>query len=474
MVDALREALSNPHPHESQQAVHLLVARRIEDIVQNASVKTTGYFNHAWAPDMVVRGKNHPERPIFLRFDVREASFRDDLRYLSGNEPIFVDLLAANPGGLAPGLDESREPLDVQAAVDANEDEVLVTDIPAIDEFGTRVKSDRDIRIATQQVVFGGRGMVDQRVARRIVTSWQEATTAVDEVNPTELRSALDQVESYLSRTAALDLETDLRARWIAAGQSAEAFPGREDWNLADRAPWEIARLVLSLIDSDEQVPRETWAEIADAISASALGHELYQLGAVREGRSLEELARIGLSRWTARFAYVPPLESDTLESFDWSVGRYSLGINLVNRVAYFTDIGAKWSRVPRTKLLPPAEARIESLSGADVQGVGVVTPEENVTQTLRPSASMSLAERLKQLVRNETDAAWRAARLTSLDVRVPGTSATAHIDFGRSVVRTSESIPLRTFVLLCARFVSGLTENEMTELAERLDGPLS
>ncbi|HSD81602.1 MAG TPA: hypothetical protein VLB47_13105, partial [Solirubrobacteraceae bacterium] len=44
-------------------------------------------------------------------------------------------------------------------------------------------------------------------------------------------------------------------------------------------------------------------------------------------------------------------------------------------------------------------------------------------------------------------------------------TRATAHIDFKRSVVRTTDPVPIRTFALVCARHVVALGESEVAKL---------
>jgi hypothetical protein len=470
VVEALHDALRIPNPHASQDRVHEIVARRLDELTPESRVRTTGYFNHSWAPDMIVTSGDEPERPVFLRFDVRDLSFADDLEHLSAAEPLFVDLSAANPDAVPPQVDPDEPGFDlVEALARVGEHSVLVTDVPAIDTFDYQTQRDRDVLIATQQIVVGGQGLVDRPVAEQIANSWTTATAAASSADTGTLRTALDRVEVYLSRIAALDLETALRGRWIASGQPAETFPGREDWTLADRSPAEIARLVLSLVDRPDGVDFEQWRQIASAVSASQLGHELYRIGEYRDGGAVNELVAAGLGLWTAQYAYVPPLESDSMERFDWSFGDYSLALNLISRRAYFTDIGAKWSRVPRANVLPDAKQRLPTLQTSDVRGAGLVTTEENITQTLRPSSKMSLAQRLEQLLEAETDYAFRAARLELLEVRVPGTDATATVDFRRSVVRASVPVPLRTFALLCGRFVAGLHEDELAELEKRL-----
>lgn len=146
------------------------------------------------------------------------------------------------------------------------------------------------------------------------------------------------------------------------------------------------------------------------------------------------------------------------------------IALNLISRWAYFTDLGKKWSRVPRATVLPNARERLNALVNADVKAVGLITPEEDVQHALRPDASMSLAQRLEQFLGTGGDPAWRAARLTSLEMRVPGTSATAHVDYQRSVVRTTDPIPLRTFALICARYLAGLGEDEVSALEAQFD----
>ena len=468
LVDSVRDALRLPEAHESQGQVHEVVARRFAELTPGASVRTTGYFNHSWAPDLVVASRDQQDRWVYLRFDVRDPSFSDDLRYLSVGRPVFVDLLAANPDETA----REGGHFDLEAAVATHQDQdVLVTEVAAIERFDDLVQANRSVQAATKQIVLGGHGVIDEPAATDIVASWAKATSAVAGAKVDALREALDDVENYLSRVASLDLESGLRTDWIAAGQSAESFPGREDWELTDRPPWEIARVVLALVHDGAIVPDGRWAEIARTISVGDLGHELYQLGEHFEGAAVNDLARAGLKYWTAQYAYVPPLESDSIERFNWSLGGYSLAVNLINRIAYFTDAGRKWSRKPRAPL-PEAQPRMELLRRSEVLGVGITTTEETMSMELRPTATMALGQRLEQVVGQGGDAAWRAARINSIDLQVAGTSSVAHIDFGRSVVRTTAPIPLRTYVLLLAEYVAGLEPEELNALTRELDGP--
>jgi hypothetical protein len=139
----------------------------------------------------------------------------------------------------------------------------------------------------------------------------------------------------------------------------------------------------------------------------------------------------------------------------------------LIRRHAFFTDIGRKWSKVPKPKSLPDARERLASLDQPVVLGAGILTPEEHVSHELRSSATSSLADRLGPFI--EADPSWRSARLQWLELKVPGTDLKAHVDFARDVVRADASIPLRTFVMLIGEFVAALTGDELHGLEESL-----
>jgi hypothetical protein len=229
--------------------------------------------------------------------------------------------------------------------------------------------------------------------------------------------------------------------------------------------------LVVSLLDQGAVVLPQQWTEIGGAISATALGHELAQIGVHHHGRAVNDMVRGGLEKWTAQYAYVPTLDSDSLTgAFDWSVGQYALALNLIRRKAYFTDIGRKWTRMHKAKSLPDIRDRLAAFDGGDVLGVGIETPEENVSHELRSTATRSLAEHLEPFVQGQT--AWRIAHLRWLELRVPGTDIAARVDFQRNVVRADSTIPLRTFVILVAKYVAALNDEELEQLESNLAVP--
>lgn len=467
-VEAIRTALELPAPKESQDQIHSLVAKRLGALSPGATVRTTDYFNNAWIPDLVVTAREGEDREVFLRFQVRDESFEDDLTHLSDRHPLFLDIASRPDENGANGEFDLEQAL---ASADADRDRVLVTEAQAIDTFDDGIQERRSALKATKEVVAGGRGLIDPGAAASIVRSWREAEDAASAASTDRLRTALDGVELFLDRVASLDLESELRGKWVAAGHAAETFPGSENWRLRDRSPEEIAQLVAALLDQGRPIEQSQWSEIGEAVSASALGHELSGLGVSHIGGLVNDLVRSNLSRWTAQYVYVPSLEADSLtDVFEWSVGRYALAVNMIRRTAYFTDMGHKWSRVKRAEALPEVRDRLQDFGGKDVLGVGIETPEENVSHELRSNATRTLAEHLAPFVEGESG--WRTARLQWLELRVPGSEVKVHVDFRRDVIRADESIPVGTFAALVGRYVVALDDSEMQRLTDEALSP--
>jgi hypothetical protein len=464
LAETIHDALGIKAPEESQQRIQEAVARRLDELSPGAAIKRTGYFNHSWVPDLVVKWREGDDRPVYLRLDVRDPSFDEDLGYLAEERPFFLDLVDD-----APDASNGGQEFDLSAALaQGGREQVLVSEVTAVDRLESTVEQEAEAKKATRQVVVGGRGLLDGSAADRIMRSWSQASDAAESADTAPLRSALDSVEQFLDRLASLDLETDLRAKWVAAGHDADAFPGREDWQLNDRGPREIAELVASLVDAGEAVENAQWNTIVQAISLTSLGSELASLGRSATGGPVNDLVRAALPYWTAQYAYFPALDSDSMTgAYDWSYGRYAFAINLVRREAFFTDSGRKWGNVKKPDSLPDARGRIEALDSGSVLGAGIVTPDEQISHELRATATATLAEKLGPFIRNEPS--WQSARLKWLDLKVPGTDLKAHIDFSRDVMRADASIPLRTLVLLVAEFGAALTDEELENLRQIL-----
>ena len=469
---ALRDALLVPNASESSDAVHQVVTRQLRELDPQAAINATGYFNHSWVPDMRLSWKDGEHRDLFLRFNVRDAAtFYDDLEYASGedDDPVFLDI--AQPE-LAIEAASTAEPVVQPDAM--NEITAMVTDHSAWAELGSGVSGDVDMRTATRQVVRGGRGLVDQFVAEQVLESYVRASEIlrperVADTAPAHLREILDKLEAPLSRIASLDLESELRTRWVRGGRAPEVFPSLEGWVLNDRTPEELADLVIALVRSKEAVSDDRWREIARAVSADALGAAARGRGHISGGK-LNDLLRVACPYWTARWAWVPDVEEPPRSLLDWSLGGTGLEMNMFRSRAVFSDPGNRFNMFEKPESLPPLAPRLSVLNDPDVLGISIVTSEETVGVQLRATATETLGERLEALMAEQTDVR-RSGRIARLEVRVPGTDDTAVLNFETGKANSDRPIPLATFADLVARFMVNLPADLQQQLRERLRG---
>jgi hypothetical protein len=462
VIATVRDALAERDPRRSIERVHTAIAKGLEELDPSVDLKRTGYFNHSWAPDFVMSwpGAEAP-RHIFLRFGVRDPVVLREVELLRDGAPVFVGL---------PADDKAVQPsTNGDATPSLREARALVAETEAIGELGEAAAEVRDVRTATRAVVRGGVGILDSGAASRYVDSY---TTAVREVlgtrNTDVLRKAMDDFDNLLDEPTVLRLESSLRTRWLAAGAAIDAFPGREAWQLGARTAAEIADLIEALLDQDEPVAPAAWLEIAAHISADAVGTELRERRERRGGR-LNDFVRTALQSWSAQWAHSPPLPSESFEGvFDWVVTSFGLGIQLPNRMVFFSDDGRRYSQVPSDFPLPEIVGREDFLADEAVAGLGLVTTDEDVEITLRETATHSIRDLIGDLVLRES-ATWRAARISSMTLRLPALSAEATIDYRRNVIEASRPLPLRQMLTIAAKFISDLSNDELRELSRSI-----
>lgn len=460
LVEALGSALERRSSRESIEAVHRVMTGGLREIDPQAEIRQTGYFNHSWAPDFVLRWPDGgEERHVFLRFSVFHPEFRRELDYLGDAPSVFIGL-ETEP--------QSRQ-VDLGVAVSDVSTAPLVTETRAIGRMAAAAESERETRPATREVIRGGVGVVDETAAGEILSSFREALALIrDTPDPAALRSVLDSLETAFAREASLRIERLLRSRWIGAGARAELFPGLVPWDLATAEVGELADLVEALLDQPDEPDANTWAEIASYVGADRLGTELRRRGR-RWGGRVNSLVRAASATWTAQWAYSPQLPSDTFDGvFDWQIANYGFGLHLVNRDAFFSDDGRRFSQVPRSEELPAVAARLEVLDDDAVQGLGLVTMDETVSITLRESASHSIRQLLDDLVQQES-MTWRAARISSMVVQLASWDAEVSFDFRRDVAAASRPLPLRLYAELVARYMAALPSNEVAALRSTL-----
>jgi hypothetical protein len=465
---ALRDALLIGDARASEESVRQIVTNQIRELDPQATPQPTGYFNHSWVPDFMIRWKDGVDRSLFLRFDVNHASFRSDLEFAgNANAPVFLDIAQ-------PELHTSEilEP-ESQAEWGVASTEVMVTDHQALGALGQGVSENGDVRQATKQIVRGGRGRIDEPTAETVIDYYQRAAEILEpgrvrQAQPEALRGFLDVLEKPLSRIARLDLETELRTRWVRGGREPETFPSLEGWQLGDRSSDEIAEIVVALVVSDEDVADERWREIAAAISLDALGAAMRGRRRLIGGK-VNDFLRVALTYWTAKWAWVGAVDEGSAGwgTLDWSLGGTSVELYLDEARVVFVDNGTRLNTMERPAELPRLEARLSTLGSSDAKGITVVTPEESVGLRLRASATETLGERLSQLMAEQADVRI-SGRIEALEVRVPGSADVVEVRFETGKAQSHTPVPVAALARLVAEFMVALPASRLELLEER------
>ena len=186
---ALRDALLVADSATSEEQVRQVVINQVRELDPEARLRATGYFNHSWVPDLSMRWMDGAQRHLFLRFNVTDPSFVDDLRYADTEaDPIFLDIAQPELGLES----QSSEPEREATVVDTGDADAMVAIHTAWQIFGAGVDKDPGLRSATRQIVRGGRGLVDQPTAEKVIDSYDRAAAIlgpdrVHEAQPDEL-----------------------------------------------------------------------------------------------------------------------------------------------------------------------------------------------------------------------------------------------------------------------------------------------
>ncbi|MGW5037166.1 hypothetical protein ACWEQK_03370 [Streptomyces parvulus] len=175
MRSAIHEALGAHNGDDLIRGVKGILMHEISALDPAVKIENTGYFNHTFVPDLVMtwgEGSRKQERDVFLRFSLRAAAVGRDVQALAQGSPVLLALK---------GSDTGEEIATVQQEI-AEAGEVLVTDVPALDEIrssevvathrepdGVSELHPRDgsplLNLVRTSVMRGGRGLLTTETA---------------------------------------------------------------------------------------------------------------------------------------------------------------------------------------------------------------------------------------------------------------------------------------------------------------------
>jgi len=213
---ALDAAYDRKTPQAVVSAVKQVIINQIRQIDPAVRIESTDYFNHTFAPDLVLHWeRERSSRQLFVRQDSADLHFAEDLEPVVGRAPIIFS------------LEPSRARMRVRSESEQRfrSANLLVTDAAGVEEISER-RSNRVVSIASPSVLQGARGILDADRATTMTTGLARGFVAAGNLAADETRDAVELIDHFFQRPQASKLAQFLRAVWVGAGGPQSAFPG--------------------------------------------------------------------------------------------------------------------------------------------------------------------------------------------------------------------------------------------------------
>ncbi|MEU6248382.1 hypothetical protein [Glycomyces sp. NPDC047010] len=307
MREAIEFALGHDDPEDVIDGVKSAVVKELEGLDATAEIRTTEYFNHSFAPDIVMTWKDNgqaSDRNIFLRHSLASAAAGRDIPALGDVGPVLL------------GLREERnaEVIEEVRAEAAVAPKVLVTDSRSLDHITGRIPrststiaaspgSAREplLQLVRGNVMRGGRGL--------FLSDSDEVAALTGTRGETDEVAGLDSFNTVVRRLFVEDAAVSLlRAgqmiRMGISGDTTDLAPTqRLDWDrpsqvIGGRLSEAELMVVLPYLLSRDDVTDDPryWAYVGEMISLKRLESMADRL----TGLDLTRLVKPSLASWTA------------------------------------------------------------------------------------------------------------------------------------------------------------------------------
>ncbi|MEV0120664.1 hypothetical protein AB0I16_03765 [Streptomyces sp. NPDC050703] len=386
MRSAIHEALGAHNGDDLIRGVKSVLMYEISALDPAVKIENTGYFNHTFVPDLVMtwgEGSRKQERDVFLRFSLRAANVGRDVQALAQGSPVLLALK---------GSDVAEEIATVRQEIE-EAGEVLVTDVPALDEIRSTgaepTPGEMDdvsdlhhrrgsplLNLVRTSVMRGGRGLLTTETAHELRGRVRGRTR---ETEISELQEFSGAVRSLFRGEAATRLERAAQIMQmgltgdVSLIEQAQMVDPSEDELIRGRLSESELRVMLPYLLRRDDVtsnPRY-WRHLGSMVTLELLE----SISSDLQGIDLTRLVEPNKDSWLAlRAALSYNVEPDRDEAADNSARRWEIRARMLNLIMgqYRVMVTADRRRIRTREDNPPARwADIEEcLQGFHLTGV--------------------------------------------------------------------------------------------------------
>lgn len=299
----------------SIDALQAEVASKFESADAGVSVRKTGYFNHTYAPDFVLRWASaKDERHVFIRTSDSAQYLAEDIDLARDRDPIFVPL----SGVAASSSDDADAP--ARLAVKSRQSRALIASAPTIEALRPAGRPGSISGIAARAVLQGGSGVVLPDRATdfgdAIASGFAGALEGDEATTSNAVRASTELLDDR--RTA--QLAELLQAAWIGGGQTGTSFPGLGIASAAVEP--EALKLLLDTVEVEDT---SFWSRLARGLKLSHFAN----ITISDQHPGFQMLMQAAAHRLNAKGARAVQLDAELLTPPRWAVndGRLSLAI---------------------------------------------------------------------------------------------------------------------------------------------------
>lgn len=297
------------------EALQAEVVAKFENADAAVSIRRTGYFNHTYAPDLVLKWPAaKDERHVYIRTSDSARYLAEDIDLARDRDPIFVPLsgVAEDTG------DDAEAPLSL--AIKSRQSRALIAGAATIDALGSDSQRGSIGNIAARAVLQGGSGVVLPGRAAEFGKAIASGFVGALEGDEASTGNAVRASTELLDDRRTAQLAELLQAAWIGGGQTGTSFPGLGIASAAVEP--EALKLLLDTVDAEDT---RFWSRLARGLT---LAH-LSSITISGQHAGFQMLMKAAARRLTAKGARAIQLDAARISPPRWAVtdGRLSLAI---------------------------------------------------------------------------------------------------------------------------------------------------
>lgn len=419
LVDSVRAHLEAPSWEGSAEGTVAVVASVLGRMDRSVVVESTGYFNHTFIPDLILRWeKRSKERRVFLRLDAGRQNLLSALDSRAVDESVIVGLED-------PPEEEWGDELGDLAA----SRETMVVDLPGVS--GLQPQGGDFDDVVPSSMLRGGLGTVQLEQASELQASGHRFFRAASVVDAESISAPAQRISMNLSAVEHERLVGLGRVLWQARGGSPQDFPIQTTLSSIDSMGLRL------LLETSPEQTSAFWRAIGqssdpDLVYGLALGHS----------SNLHAFVNANADRIRCKALVVAEGELHGSESLEWSSHPGTIALTGRDFVAYIAQSVETVRHLAREHTMPTTRAVGERLASRIVESVTTET-QDGTRWMVENENGLEEHERVEFL---DWEGGHRGL-VTSIALRVAGTHVDCRFPVLESSARTTALLPVSSLV---------------------------